>query len=118
MKSIVALLAAILVFAASLASAQDNGDANSGRKIGLEAIKPNEHEAQVASIRLATAIEAAKSSPKDPQAFMNIFYAASAVLSQMIWYPPNWQLFDQFDAFFYVAELLPQQYQLNYVKRV
>lgn len=117
MNSMFALLVAILLLAAGLASAQEES-ANTARKSGLDGMDPYENDAQGASIRLAAAIAAAKSSPKDPQAFMNIFYACSEVLSQMIWSAPNWQLFDQFDAFFFVAELLPQQYQLNYVKRV
>ncbi|XP_039447675.1 uncharacterized protein LOC120426931 [Culex pipiens pallens] len=84
---------------------------------GIKGMRVASDLADNPATRLAAAIAAAKAA-KDPAALMNVLYLCANVLSVLIYNPPNYLLFDQLDSFFYISELLPQEYQLNYVKRM
>lgn len=84
---------------------------------GIKGMRAASDLADNPATRLAAAIAAAKAA-KDPAALMNVLYLCANVLSVLIYNPPNYLLFDQLDSFFYISELLPQEYQLNYVKRM
>ncbi|XP_055608922.1 uncharacterized protein LOC129756160 [Uranotaenia lowii] len=120
MKTIAALLSvALVLLAQSCLVTAEPKNYEFANMPTLNQTPPKEKKTEAVVGKLVRAISDAKQARliAGPQPLINIIANCGEVMSMLGVSQPNWNLYDQLDAFFYVAELLPQQYNLNYVKR-